>query len=51
MSHGPHHKCLMCSMGRVMGIMEKHPKNCNCQVSIKKDEPKKSDQINTNLSS
>lgn len=46
MSHGPHDNCLMCSMGKAMGMIEKHPQNCNCQVPLKKDEPKKADQAN-----
>ncbi|MBI2593640.1 hypothetical protein HYW44_03280 [Candidatus Daviesbacteria bacterium] len=50
MSHGPHDNCLMCSMGRMMGMVEKHPKNCNCQTQIKKEEPKKIGQT-TNITS
>lgn len=27
-------------MGKAMGMIEKHPKDCNCQTHIKKEEPK-----------
>lgn len=43
MSHGPHHNCLMCSMAKSVGMMEKHPEDCNCEVHPKK-EGKKDEQ-------
>jgi len=38
MSHGSHCSCLMCSMAKGIGMMEKHPKDCNCQKENKKEE-------------
>ncbi len=40
MKHGPHDNCLMCSMAKAVGMIEKHPKDCNCQANIKKEEKK-----------
>lgn len=38
MSHGPHDNCIMCKMARAVGMMEKHPKNCDCEAQPKKKD-------------
>lgn len=41
MKHGPHDNCMMCRMARAIGMMEKHPKSCDCEAHPeKKDEQK-----------
>lgn len=42
MKHGPHDNCMMCRMAKTVGMIEKHPENCNCQIKQeqKKAEPK-----------
>lgn len=37
MSHGPHHDCLMCSMAKTVGMIEKHPENCDCEEAKKEE--------------
>lgn len=45
MAHGPHHDCLMCKMAKTVGMMEKHPRGCNCQSHPQKeDEQKRTNQ-------
>lgn len=50
MSHGPHHDCLMCNMAKIVGMMEKHPKDCDCEAHPKKkNEQKKESKVSASL--
>lgn len=53
MLHGPHHDCLMCGMAKTVGMMEKHPKDCDCEVHPKKegkeDEQKSESKVSASL--
>lgn len=47
MSHGPHDNCTMCKMARAIGMMEKHPKGCNCEGHPRKKDERE-DEIKAN---
>ncbi len=40
MGHGSHHNCMMCKMAKTVGMMEKHPENCDCQNQKEEKEEK-----------
>ena len=47
MGHGKHDNCMMCRMGKAIGMIEKHPENCDCQEKhedYKKEESNKEDR-------
>ncbi|MBI4097785.1 MAG: hypothetical protein HY426_01990 [Candidatus Levybacteria bacterium] len=51
MKHGSHHNCLMCGMAKTVGMMEKHPKDCDCEAHPKeKDEQKSESKVSASLS-
>ncbi len=33
MGHGKHDNCAMCRMGKAIGMIEKHPDDCNCEAN------------------
>lgn len=47
MSHGPHHNCLMCTVAKTVGMMEKHPKGCDCETHPKKKDEQKAEITET----
>ena len=42
MGHGKHDNCVMCRMGKAVGMIEKHPDDCNCETNTKKRVEQKS---------
>lgn len=49
MKHGPHHNCLMCRMAKKVGMIEKHPENCNCQAKQEQRQEQSKVQLGSNL--